>query len=127
MFSNYTPIHINRNNLNEEDIEIVMDELGNNKDFQKSDIEIETYESIEELKYPQEFEKNSLIILADLARKEIDDPRVQAMFKRSRHNNSSIFTISQDYYGLGKKTIRCNDKIYIQTKQLQRQSKTLSR
>ena len=33
----------------------------------------------------------------------MDDPRVQAMFKRSRHNNSSIFIISQDYYGLSKK------------------------
>ena len=42
----------------------------------------------------------------------MDDPRVQAMFKRSRHNNLSIFIISQDYYELSKKTIRCNGKIY---------------
>ena len=33
----------------------------------------------------------------------MDDPRVQAMFKRSRHNNLSIFIINQDYYDLGKK------------------------
>ena len=33
----------------------------------------------------------------------MDDPRVQAMFKRSRHNNLSIFIISQDYYELSKK------------------------
>ena len=33
----------------------------------------------------------------------MDDPRVQAMFKRSRHNNLSIFIISHDYYELGKK------------------------
>ena len=33
----------------------------------------------------------------------MEDPRVQAMFKRSRHNNLSIFIISQDYYELPKK------------------------
>ena len=40
------------------------------------------------------------------------DPRVQAMFKRSRHKNLSIFVISQDYYELPKKTIRANRNIY---------------
>ena len=35
----------------------------------------------------------------------MDDPGVQAMFKRSRHNNLSIFIISQDYYEFSKKTI----------------------
>ena len=30
----------------------------------------------------------------------MEDPRIQAMFKRSRHNNLSIFIISQDYYQL---------------------------
>ena len=42
----------------------------------------------------------------------MDDPRVQAKFKRFRHNNLSIFIISQDYYELSKKTIRCNGNIY---------------
>ena len=42
----------------------------------------------------------------------MNDPRVQAMFKRSRHNSLSIFIISQDYYGLPKKTIRANGNIY---------------
>ena len=42
----------------------------------------------------------------------MDDPRVQAMFKRSRQNNLSIFIISQDYYELRKKTIRCNGIIF---------------
>ena len=42
----------------------------------------------------------------------MDDPRFQAMFKRSRHNILSIFIKSQDYYELGKKTIRCNGNIY---------------
>ena len=34
------------------------------------------------------------------------------MFKRSRHNNLSIFIIAQDYYELSKKTIRTNGDIY---------------
>ena len=42
----------------------------------------------------------------------MNDPRVQAMFKRSRHDNLSIFIIIQDYYELGKKTIRYNGNIY---------------
>ena len=42
----------------------------------------------------------------------MNDPRVQAMFKRSRHNNLSIFIISQDFYELPKKTIRANGNIY---------------
>ena len=42
----------------------------------------------------------------------MDDPRVQAMFKRSRHNNLSTFIISQDYYELSKITIRCIGNIY---------------
>ena len=111
-FSNYIPIHIIPNILNEEDINIVIEEVINKKDFQKSDIEIETYDNIEELKFPQDYENNSIIILDDLNQKEMDDPRVQAMFKRSRQNNLSIFIISQDYYKLSKKTIRCNGSIF---------------
>ena len=42
----------------------------------------------------------------------MDDPRIQAMFKRSINNNLSIFIISQDYYELSKKTIRCNGNTY---------------
>ena len=102
-FSNYIPIHIIPNILNEEDMDIVIEEIVNNKDFEKSDCEIETFESIEDLNFPQEYEKNSIIILDDLNKKEMDDPRVQAIFKRSRHNNLSIFIISQGYYELSKK------------------------
>ena len=102
-FTNYVPIHIIPNILNEEDIDIVIDEIVNKKDFQKSDTEIETYRNIEELKFPQDHENNSTIILDDLNQKEVDDPRVQAMFQSSRHNNLSIFIISQDYCELSKK------------------------
>ena len=111
-FSNYIPIHIIPNILNEEDIDIVIDEIVNHKDFEKSDTEIETYESIEELKFPQEYEKNSIIILDDLNEKEINNDKIQAMFKRGRHNNLFIIIISQDYYELPKKTIRANGNSY---------------
>ena len=102
-FSNFIPNHIILNILNGEDIDVVIQELVNIKDFGKSDTEIETYESTKELKFPQEYVNNGIIILDDLNEKEMNDPRVQAMFKRSRHNNLSIFIISQDYYELSKK------------------------
>ena len=111
-FSNYLPIHIIPIILNEEDIDIVIEELVINTDFEKSEPEIETYESIDELKIPQEYDDGGIIILDDLNEKEMNDLRVQAMFKRSRHNNLSIFIISQEYYELPKKTIKTNGKIY---------------
>ena len=111
-FSKNIPIHIIPNILNEGDFDVVIQEIADNIDFQKSDIEIETFDNIEELKFPQEYENNSFIILDDLNRKEMDDPGVQAMFKRSRHNNLSISIISRDYYELSKKTIRCNGNIF---------------
>ena len=58
----------------------------------------------------------------------MDDPRVQAMYKRFRHNNVSIFRISQNYYELPKMTIRANGNIYhIFQPNNFRSSKSLSR
>ena len=111
-FSNHKPIHIIPNVLNEEDIDRVTEEIDNNKNFEKSDIELKTYESIEELKFLQEYDDGGIIILDDLNEKEMNDPRVQAMFKRSRHKKLSIFTVSQEYYDLPKRTIRDNGNIY---------------
>ena len=42
----------------------------------------------------------------------MNDPRVQAMSKRSLHNNLSLFLISQVYYELPERTIRANGNIY---------------
>ena len=111
-FRNYKPIHINAKILNEGDIDIVIDEIVNDKDFPKSPTEIEIYELIENLKYPQEYKDGGIITLDDLIEKEMNDLRVRAMFKRSRHNNLSIFTISQSCYELPQRTIRANGKIY---------------
>ena len=41
-FSIYIPIHIITNTLNEVDNDIVIDEIVNNEDFEKSDTEIDT-------------------------------------------------------------------------------------
>ena len=71
-FSNYIPIHIISNTLNEEDIDIVIHEIVKNEDFEKSVTEIETYESIEELKFPQEYNDVGIIILDDLNEKRND-------------------------------------------------------
>ena len=111
-FNKYTPINKISEILNEEDSDILINEIIADKDFQKSNIELEVFDNIEELKNPQDYENISIIILDDLNQKEMDDPRVQSMFKRSRHNILSIFRISQDYYELSKKTIRCNGNIY---------------
>ena len=104
-FSNYIPIHIIPNILNDVDIDIVIEDIVSKKDFEKSNTQTETFDNIEDLKFSQEYENNSIIILDDLNQKEMDDPRVQTMFKRSRPNNLSIFLICQDYYELSKKTI----------------------
>ena len=50
-FIKNTAINIIPSILNEEDIDVVIDEIVNNEDFEKSEIGIETYESIEEIKF----------------------------------------------------------------------------
>ena len=47
-FSKYITINIIPNILNEEHIDIVIDEIVKNKDFQNSNTEIETYQSIKD-------------------------------------------------------------------------------
>ena len=82
-FSNCIPIHIVPNILNDEDVAVVIDEINNNNDLEKSGIEIDTFESEEELKFPQENNsyQSIVIILDELNQKEMEDPRVQVMFK----------------------------------------------
>ena len=74
--------------------------------MKKSDTEIKTYGSIGVFKFLQEYEKGCVILLDDLNERKMNDPRVQEIFKRGRHNRLSIFIISQDYYELPKRTIR---------------------
>ena len=44
--------------------------------------------------------------------KELNNPRMRAMFERSRRNHMSIFIISQDFYELPKKFFRADGKVY---------------
>ena len=90
---------------------MVIDEVCNGENFEKSDTGIELNESIEKLKYPQKYD-GGIITLDDLKEKEMNDHRVQAMLKRSRQNNSSISIFGQAYYELPKGTIRSNGNIY---------------
>ena len=53
-----------------------------------------------------------MIILDDINEREMKDPRIQAVFKISRHSNLSIFIISQNYFELPKRTTRVNGNIY---------------
>ena len=80
------------------DIILVSEEIFNLEDSEKSDTEIETYDSKEELNFPQDYEIGGINILDDLNEKEMNNPRVQAMFEWTRHSNSCISIISQRYY-----------------------------
>ena len=111
-FSNFIRLNAIPNFLNEQISDLVTDAIVNDKDFEKSETEKETFESKEKLKYPQEFDADDPIFFSDdIHEKETNDPRVQAMFRWSRHNNKSIFIISLDYYELPKNFIRANDSI----------------
>ena len=72
---------------------------------------METHESIKELKYPQDYEDAGIKILYDVNETNLKDPMIQAMFKRSRQKNLSVFIFSQEYYELPKRTIRANEKL----------------
>ena len=75
-------VHIIPNIFNGKDIDLVIDEIVSDKDFKKTDTEMESCGSIEKMKFPQEYDDGRIIIFDDLNEKEMNDPRVQAMFKR---------------------------------------------
>ena len=105
-FNKFLPLNIIQKilykDISIDDLDGVIAVIINDPDFKSWEREIETNDSIEELKFPNEYDEG-IIILDDLNDKQMKDPRVQAMFKCSRHNNLSIFTISKDYYELPKK------------------------
>ena len=108
----YIPIHIIPDILYEEDVEIVIEDIVNDKDFQKSDREIETQEPIEELKYLQDYDVGGIIILNDLNEKQRDEPKIQTMFKRGRHKKLSIFIINQEKHELPERTNSASRNYY---------------
>ena len=92
------------NILNEEDLDSFFDKTVLHRNFEQSGTENATYESVKDLKHPQEYDWNVPIVnnLADLKEEEMIDPRMKAIFKGSQHANRSFFKIGQDYYGLTK-------------------------
>ena len=60
--SNYIPINIIPNILNEEDINLVIHEIVNDKDLERSPTEMEIFESIDEFKSLQEYEAGGIVI-----------------------------------------------------------------
>ena len=66
------------------------------------------------MKDPQEYKSDHPIDIFsdDLKEKELTNYRIWAMFKQSRHKNSSNFIISQDYYKIPKRIFRANGIIY---------------
>ena len=80
----------------EEDIDLVIDNIVIDKDFEKWDREIEICRSMQQLNYTQEYEDRGIKILDDLNERWVSHPLIQAKVKRSRHNDLSHFIISQE-------------------------------
>ena len=54
-----------------------------------------------------------IFILSDsLNEKKMNDHRVQALFKRSKHSNISVFINRRDYYEILKRIVRANGNLY---------------
>ena len=88
------------------------------KTLKKSQTEKETYESMKELNKPKEYISGFPIVVFqdDLSETEKNDPRFQAVFKRSSFCIFSIVLISQDYYELPEETYRPHYVFHIQRK-----------
>ena len=61
-FFNYIPFNILPNILNEENIDVVIEEIVKNENFEKSDTETETFNNFEDLKYPEKHEKKRVLL-----------------------------------------------------------------
>ena len=105
--------NILKEDIDLEDLDDIIEEIVQDEDFISSEIEIEFYDNIDEMKDANEYDsdKNNVIILDDLSKDQINDKKVQMLFKRGRHNNISAFVISHGIYELPKDTIRENSNI----------------
>ena len=80
------PIKLKPISLHEGNICFVIDENVNNKDFEKSDTEIETFDDINELKFPHEYGSRGIIILDGLN----DKGMTIFVFKRGLRDQDQI-------------------------------------
>ena len=111
-FQSFLPLNvvgkILKQNISLDDLDDTIEVIINDEDFESSEIEIEVYDNINELKDATDYdsEKHNIILLDDLNKDQLNDKRVQMLFKRGRHNNLSVFVTSHGYYELPKDTIR---------------------
>ena len=112
-FSNYIAKSLIQIIDNAKGLDLLFDKRVNDEDFEKTAEEIETYKSKEDLRYPQKYDSNFpiVVILEGVNGKKLKKPRIEAMFKRSRHSNISNFIVSQDFYELPKRTIKTNENL----------------
>ena len=116
-FNSFLPLNVIQNILKEkislDELDNTIEEIINHEDFEQSHIECENYENIDELKNAQEYDSDihNVIIFDDLNKKQLEDERIQMLFKRGRHNNISVFVITHGFYELPKDTIRENSSI----------------
>ena len=84
--NNSVQTNIIQNSLNERGLDLLIEEIFNPENFAKSETEIETYESKEELRYPREYDSKfpNAGDIDILNEKQINDLRVYAFFKRPR-------------------------------------------
>ena len=100
----FIPLNVIKNvlelKISLEELQPLIEEIINEEDFESSQIECESYDNIDELKNAQEYDpyKHNVIILDDLNKEQLNDKRVQMLFKRGRHNNLSVFVITHGFY-----------------------------
>ena len=96
-------------------LNVVIDELVIEENFEKSRTEIETCEPMEELYDPQiNYSDQPIVpILVGLSERKPNGPRIEATLKRYAQNNTTSFEICQDYYKLPKKTIRLSEPMVL--------------
>lgn len=116
---NFLPRNVIENIFNEppksmEELDQIINEIVNDEEFETSETEFESHDSLQELKDPSEIDEtsNNVIIFDDLIDEKQSD--ISKYFTRGRHNNINTFYLSQSYFQIPRKTIRgnCNFLIF---------------
>ena len=76
-FNNRIPTKINQNTLKEGDLDLITGKIFRKENFEKSETEIETYEALAEVNYPQEYISSyPNVIISDKINEKENDPRL---------------------------------------------------
>ena len=95
--NNFIPRNVLQNICSEEDLDSLFEEKADIVHFEKSEIEMNTKESMENFNYLPEYNSDYpyVFTLHNLSEKEKNDLRIQATFKRSTCSKVSTFTSIQ--------------------------------